>query len=270
MKKYELLIKEGKKLLEEDKITDSIEKFLEAKKLKNTEEVNKLLDAAYFERGEYFYNIGNFEKAKEDLEKVKYDSDLVNKAAIILDKITKQEQERDERIKKNIIEEHDEFKKITIYVHVLEKKNIINKMFSIFPFIGKSKTEKWFILRLMLYRSFNSYRSWLFVNEIIALVNDKSYDIPSYTLTRSFVDRGLLNNGYYERINFPCTEQKVVEFVRAIVDEPLGTKIKFRIYGSKGYIDYTLTKEEHLAWKDIMYFYDKINLPTYNIKGSKI
>lgn len=254
--KYLKTINEGEKYLDEDKITLAIEKFLEAKNIKDTQEVNYLLDKAYYERGEYYFSIDEMEKAKDDLLKIQNDKNCMEKAKILLDKIQKSENERLARLDKNVQKSYEEFKKIYFYKHVLEDKTFEQKDISIFPYLGATETEKWFFLRLRLYSSFSLGR--LFAQQIRVIIDDKSYKTPIYDTLNPNVINDIWSYGVYERIDFKDSDKEVEELVTAVINAPLGTPIKFRIYGTKYYIDYTLSKEEHLAWKDIMYYYYNI------------
>jgi hypothetical protein len=65
---FQKLFKEGVQCIEENHLTDGIQLLLEAKKIKATPEIEKILNDAYFERGEYFFQNSDFEKAMRDFE----------------------------------------------------------------------------------------------------------------------------------------------------------------------------------------------------------
>jgi hypothetical protein len=67
---FDTLFKEGTQLIEENHLTAGIDLLLKAKKIKSTPEIDTILNEAYFERGEYFFQNNDFEKAIRDFEKM--------------------------------------------------------------------------------------------------------------------------------------------------------------------------------------------------------
>ncbi len=65
---FQKLFEEGVQRIEENHLTDGIQLLLEAKKIKTTPEIEKILNDAYFERGEYFFQNNDFEKSMRDFE----------------------------------------------------------------------------------------------------------------------------------------------------------------------------------------------------------
>ena len=65
---FNSLFNEGVRLIEENHLSAGIEKLLEAKKINTNPELENILNKAYFERGEYFFQNNEFEKALRDFE----------------------------------------------------------------------------------------------------------------------------------------------------------------------------------------------------------
>lgn len=70
LENFESLKTKGKEAIEADKLSEGITLLEEALVIKYDEDVTEWLNEAYFERAEYFYSIGNKEKAIEDLSKI--------------------------------------------------------------------------------------------------------------------------------------------------------------------------------------------------------
>lgn len=65
---FQKLFDDGLQRIEENHLTDGIHLLLEAKKIKSTPDIEKILNDAYYERGEYFFQNNEFEKAMRDFE----------------------------------------------------------------------------------------------------------------------------------------------------------------------------------------------------------
>jgi len=87
-------------------------------------------------------------------------------------------------------------------------------------------------------------------------VGNEVYETPVYDMFSDNVTHDVWYGGVYERIDFKGSDSQVNELIREVVNAPLGTQIKFRVEGEEYYREFTMTREEHQAWKDIMYFYD--------------
>lgn len=70
LSEFENLYREGLLLIEENHLTEGIQILLQAKQLNPTPEIDTILNEAYFERGEYFFQNNEFEKAMRDFEKM--------------------------------------------------------------------------------------------------------------------------------------------------------------------------------------------------------
>ena len=132
--KFNQLFEEGKKLIEEDHLTDGISKLLEAKKIKSNEEINKLLEDAYFERGEYFFNQKEYEKAKADLSKVSPKSENYTKAKELLDEIENMYVEQ-------ILKEYEDAINKKDYTTAVSKVKELEKNYPNYPELWKYKKD---------------------------------------------------------------------------------------------------------------------------------
>lgn len=83
---YEFFLDEGKKYIEQNRLTDGINHLEDAKQIKDTKEIQLLLDAAYLERAEFFYQNKEFQKSWSDIKQVKTSSQKSEKLAAMLEK----------------------------------------------------------------------------------------------------------------------------------------------------------------------------------------
>ena len=65
---FKKLYEKATKLIEKNQLTDGINLLLQAKEINSTPEIDAILNKAYFERGEYFFQNDNYEKAFSDFE----------------------------------------------------------------------------------------------------------------------------------------------------------------------------------------------------------
>lgn len=68
---YDFLYKEGTSLIDQDRLTDGINRLEDAKNIKNTEEIQKALDKAYLERAQFYFDSKEYKKARLDIEQIK-------------------------------------------------------------------------------------------------------------------------------------------------------------------------------------------------------
>ena len=67
---YQYFLEEGKRLVELDRLTEGINYLEDAKAAKNTQDVQTLLDAAYLERAEFYFQNKEFVKTLRDLQMI--------------------------------------------------------------------------------------------------------------------------------------------------------------------------------------------------------
>jgi len=260
---YSSTLSEAKKLISGGKLDLAIQKIGEARRVKDTDEVKSLLDSVYYTQGESLYKNKDYDQAKNKLRNVLYDANWKNKAQILLSKIDAEEKAaaaaKLEKARKALWPKEDKFKNVTFIMHDLDPDNLAKGKIYLFPYIGTTGiypssdygSNKWYFLRLQMY-----FDDWIFAEKVDALVGDVKYETPVYDMFDDNVTQEVWNYGVFEKIDFKDSDSQVDELVRAVVNAPIGTNIKFRIEGKDHYREFTMTREEHQAWKDVMYFYD--------------
>lgn len=160
--------------------------------------------------------------------------------------------QRMQKLAKAFRRTYDEFRQITFIEHPLDPETLAFGKPYFFPYIGYNKESKWMFLRMQMYTE-----DWLFADSVIVLVGDKSYSTPQYESYDRNVTHDVWSGGVFERIDFRWSDVEVQSLGRAIASAPLGTKIKVRFQG-KQHKDFTLTQAEHLAWKDMIFYFDNL------------
>lgn len=84
---YEYYFEEGKRLVDLDKLSEGINYLEDAKQIKNSMEVQNLLDAAYLERGEYYFQNNDIQKAAHDLRSIKKQNEKSKKILAKIEQI---------------------------------------------------------------------------------------------------------------------------------------------------------------------------------------
>jgi len=249
---YNAAMESAKNFITNGKWDDAIAEINKAHNYKDTTEAESLLDSVYYYKGRSLYKIGEYERAKQVLSLVKHNESWIKQAKGLMGAIDAKKKEKLEKAKRVLRVTKDEFKETTFYNHYLDpKKNPTKGKIYLFPYIGVNQVHKWYFLRLHMYLD-----DWLFAEKVYAIVGNKHYETPAYDSLNKNVTHDVWYNGIHENIDFDGDNSQVNSLVRAVVNAPLGTKIKFRIEGIDHYRDITMTREEQQAWKDVMYFYD--------------
>ena len=246
---YNSIMAEVKKLIAEGKLDLAMQKIGDARSYEDTDEAESLLDSLYYKQGESLYKNKDYEQAKGKLSYIHYDKNWIKKAQDLINAIDAQKKVELTRVRNTLRKSRDEFKEATFYEHYLDLEGMWG--FFLFPYIGVDNNHKWYFLRLHMYSA-----DWLFADKIYAIVGDNKYETPVYDMFNDNVTQEVVSGGVYERIDFKGSDFQVNELVRAVVNAPLGTRIKFRVEGKNDYFDFAMSRENHQAWKDIMYFYD--------------
>ncbi len=108
---------------------------------------------------------------------------------------------------------------------------------------------------------------WAFLERVYVRVGNCRYRVPDNACYKVASDVSKFSvfafNRYgvdvYECLGLDYDNATVKRVVGAVVDAPLGTKIRVKLSGSKGSVDFTLPKSHHQAWKDMLFYYDHIS-----------
>jgi len=155
------------------------------------------------------------------------------------------------RIKKKLRFNHDKFRDITFAEHSIDFREKQDRKPYLLPYIGYGAGQKWYFVRAQLHAN-----SWYFVSRAIVLISDKERHLtPEYPSYDDNVTHEATYGGIYERIDFRGADEQVDTLAHAVAAAPAGTRIAVRLTGEYS-MDGELTREEHQAWKDIMFYYD--------------
>lgn len=157
------------------------------------------------------------------------------------------------RIKKTLRFDYDKFRDITFIKHPVDSQEKSSRRPYLLPYIGHTAKDKWYFVRAQLYAD-----SWYFVDQAMVLIGqDERYSTPEYRSYDENVTRETTYGGIYECIDFRGTNADVDALARAIAAAPLGTCICIRLAGDYA-LEGELSKDEHQAWRDIMFYYDHL------------
>lgn len=261
--KYSALIESAKQYIEKGKWDNAITVLQKALNMKRTDKAESLLASVYYYKGRSFYRAGDYNSALVWLGNVKYNQSWIKAAKALIATIKAKQQAEKEakikaqkeklaRIRRELTVDKDEFRQVTFYQHYrsVPKYMSLDHLY-LFPYIGVNKSHKWYFLCFEAYMS-----EWLFANKVYAIVGGKHYETPAYNSFDPNVTHKVVDGGVIEKVDFDGSDPQVDALVRAVVNAPLGTTIKFRIDGTEGYKEFTMTREEQQEWKDVMYFYD--------------
>jgi hypothetical protein len=70
LQSYQYFFEEGKRLIDLDRLTEGINYLEDAKNIKNTKEIQALLDTSYLERAEFYFQNKDFVKSLRDLKMI--------------------------------------------------------------------------------------------------------------------------------------------------------------------------------------------------------
>ncbi len=147
-----------------------------------------------------------------------------------------------QKTKKGIIEEYDEFKKVTF----IKNLEIDNKI-PLDMYIGKDEENKWLRIRFRYKGS-----DWIFF-DTITIINSNgssiSWKINSWDKNEEILDYG----NVYESIDISLSDSKKEELKSLLK----GNQIKIRLSGKK-YNDYNIDDEYALALLEIITTYDSL------------
>lgn len=169
-------------------------------------------------------------------------------------------QQRMQALKKKLTVSTDEFSGNTTVSHPLmtDFRTLPRTAPRLLPMILYDNEHKSMIMMAMIVRN-----EWLFMDSITVKVGDFVVSTPKYTSLSDNVRQKVLDDGnVFETIIAPWTDPGVEVIGRAIAEAPLGTAIRVRLSGSEGNVDYTMTRAEHQAWKDMVFYYDNLKVGT--------
>lgn len=181
------------------------------------------------------------------------------------EKRRKQEEERKRQeierrmnsIKSQLRKDYDEFRQITFLEHKQDPNTLSREKPYFFPYIGYDQSGKWMFARARIFTE-----EWIFMEQVMVVIGNRTYSTPVYPSYSDLVTHDVWTGGVFERIDFRWSDSEVEELGRAIADAPLGTTIKVRFAGSRRNFDFTLSRSQHQAWKDMIFYYDHLEVGT--------
>jgi hypothetical protein len=157
-----------------------------------------------------------------------------------------------DELREELIFDVDEFRGITFIKHQRENKSVSKPGARFLPYIGHDDSLKW-----MFARAYYRGNGWIFMEQVYVIIDGKRYQTPKYPSGSDLVDHDVFTGGVSETIHFRW--QDVEELGRAIANASVNSEIKVRFFGDK-YFDFVLTPEDIQAWKEIVYYFDNIQI----------